>query len=127
MPQTKVDHIYTYDSSPNHLIIIYTEALKTSVNQINEYFDRVTELSEGRNFHMVADISNTNLPNAEVREAIKHRFKKINDQIISHHTYIGKNPLLRIALKFVSHAIGLPKTKPVASMEEAFKKIHDEH
>ena len=124
---TSVDHVYIHKSTSDHLIIVHTEALQTSVNQIDEYFDRVIELSDGRNFHMVADISDTNLPNPEVREAIKLRFSQINDQIISHHTFIGKNRLLRIALKFVSHAVGLPKTKPVSSIEEAFKKISNEH
>lgn len=127
MTQTKVDHIYIHESTPDYRIIVYREALQTSVNQINEYFDRVIEIAGGSKFHMVADISNTNLPNVEVRLAIKERFCQIDHQIISHHTYVGKNPLLRVALKFVSHSVGLPKTVPIKSMEEAFNIIRNEY
>lgn len=127
MPENITDHIYFHESSDKYLILVYTEASKTSVNQINDYFDCIEKISDGRQFHMVADLSDTNLPNPGVREAIKNRFVSINKQIISHQTYIGNNPLLRIALKFVSSAVGLPNTRPVKSMEHAFKRIHDEY
>lgn len=127
MQENITDHIYIHEPIDKHLILVYIEAPKTSVNQINEYFDRIDELTDGRLFHMVADLSNTNLPDPGVREAIKSRFLLIENQIISHQSYIGKNPLMRIALKFVSSAIGLTDTRSAKSLDHAFKRIQDEN
>ncbi|NRA12317.1 MAG: hypothetical protein HRT57_10220, partial [Crocinitomicaceae bacterium] len=107
------------------LIIIYIEAAQTTVNQTNEFFDHLKKLVIGRSFHMVVDLTGTGLPKTG-GYAINVNMKDVKEQILSHHAYIGKNVLMKVALKFVASAIGLQKTKAVNSIDHAIKLIKDE-
>lgn len=117
------DFIQVIGDNNNYLIVIYKEAPQTSVAQINLFFDYVYEVTAGRDFHFIVDLSETNPPNAEIRNAIKSRIKPMEKNVISYNLYVGRNILLKIAVKFVGASVGLQKFNVFNSIDEAKKYL----
>lgn len=119
------DYIHIYDTeASSYKTIVYKEAPITSVNQIDDFFDYLEELSANQNFHIIIDLSDTNLPSAEVRSTLKNRFEKLNNKIMSYHVYIGPNFLLKIAVRYVGASLGLRDFKVHNSIENALDYIN---
>ena len=62
---------------------------------------------------------------AEIRAILIERFKAIESRIISYNVYVGKNFLLKVAVKFVGASIGLGSFKLHSSIEAAEKFINE--
>ena len=105
------------------LVIVYKEVENTTVNQIHEYFDYLTKFSDGKKFHLIIDLSRAKPPSAEVRAALKLRFKLLEEKVVSYHVFVGVNILLKIAVKFVGASIGLENFKLCNSIEQAHERI----
>ena len=119
------NNIYIVSESPDKLIIVFREPKNTNKDQINEYFDYLTQLSNNKKFHLIIDLSQTKPPSSEVRATLKQRFQILESNILSYQVYVGNNLLLKIAVKFVGASIGLQNFKLVNSIEEAQKRIHE--
>lgn len=127
MIKTKVDHIYILETTPEYSIVVYTEAKKTSVDQINEYFDYLMEITEGMKFHYIIDISDTSPPSTKVRHEIKKRYLGVSNRILSSSVITGPNFMLKIAMKFVGASMGLTDYKTYNSIEKAKESILNEN
>ena len=108
----------------NKLIVFYKEAKDPERNQVNTYFDYVEELVDGKKFHLIIDLSECNAPSAEVRHELRKRFKAIESLAESYSIYIGKNILLRIAVKFIGASLGLKNFKKYNSINKAIKHVN---
>lgn len=118
------ENIYILENNTNKPLIVYfREPKKTNLNTVNQNFDYLTKITKKEPFHIIIDLSNTTPPSAEVRNEIKHRFKSLKDQVISYNVYLGKNTLLKIAVKFVGVSLGLQNLNVVSSTEEAISSI----
>ena len=126
MPNIETD-IYKATSTLKNLVVVYKEAKKTSVPQIEEYFEYLASIVTNKQFHYIIDLSNTNPPTAEVRNCVKGKFKAFDTQILSYSVIIGDNFLLKIALKFVGASLGLKNFKTYKSITAAIKYLECEY
>jgi len=106
-------------------VVLYKEAKKNSIAQITEYFSYLNKLIVNRKFHYIIDLSDTNPPNTETRILLKKKLQELDPLIASYSIIIGRNFLLKIALKFVGSSIGLIKFNTYKSVEDAVKSIED--
>ncbi|MBG15576.1 MAG: hypothetical protein CL853_04400 [Crocinitomicaceae bacterium] len=120
-----VHQIYIASESSKDLVIVFKESKKTSTSQVNEYFDYLDSISQNNNFHLIMDLSDTSPPTAEIRAVLRDRFKAMESRIISYHVYVGKNFLLKVAVKFVGASIGLGSFKLHNSIDQAKKYIDE--
>jgi hypothetical protein len=109
----------------NKLILVYKEAKHPDLNQVNAYFDYLEELVAEKKFHLILDLSDCKHPSAEVRHALKNRYKAIEHLVNSYSIYIGNNILLRIAMKFIGASLGLKKIKTYNSIQEAIEQVQN--
>lgn len=116
------DHIYIAENTDN-LIIVYREADKPETAQAIRFFDYVNELANGREFHMVLNLSHASPPSSSVRHEFKKGFKGLDKFVKSYSIYFGKNFLLKITAKFVGSSIGLENYKTYDSIEKAIEYI----
>ena len=116
------EHIYVADSE--QLIIVYREADKPNTDQVISFFDYVNELADGREFHMILNLSKASPPSSAVRHEFKKGFKDLSKYVKSFSIYFGKNFLLKITAKFVGASIGLENYRSVNSIEEAIDYIN---
>ena len=65
------------------------------------------------------------LSETEIRAVLRDRFKAMESRIISYHVYVGKNFLLKVAVKFVGASIGLGSFKLHNSIDQAKKYIDE--
>ena len=104
-------------------IIVYIEAEIQSKEQINIYFDYLENLANKQPFHYIIDLSNAGFPSTEVRNQVKLRLKLLLHLTLSYSVYVGKNILMKVAIKFVGASIGLNKFKVFNSIEDAHQNI----
>ena len=98
----------------------------TSPSQVNLFFDYLDNLNQGRKFHIIIDLSETKPPSADVRSELRGRFKLLSTSVLSYKVYVGKNVLLKIAVKFVGASIGLENFTVHSSVESAKLAIQNE-
>ena len=122
-PMNIEEQIYILQND-SALIIVYTEAPNTSIDQVNLYFDYLTEIAKNRKFHVILDLTKTSRPSAEIRSCLKNRFKRLEEDIISYHVIVGTNIFIKIAVKFIGSSIGLRFFKISNSKEAAQKEIN---
>ena len=106
----------------DQLVIVYNEFIKPNVSQISNYFDRVEKLSKGQKFHLIINLSNSEIPSISARNHIKLRLNSLAHLTLSHNVYVGTNILIKVAVKFIGMAIGI-NFKVCNSIEDAYQKI----
>ena len=116
------EHIYIADS--DKLIIVYREADKPNTDQVISFFDYVNELADGREFHMIINLSKASPPSSAVRHEFKKGFKNLDKFVKTYSIFFGKNFLLKITAKFVGSSIGLENYKTYNSIQEAIDYIN---
>lgn len=104
-------------------IILFKEIAEPNQKSIRESWKKARDLTKDQPFHIIADISNVKPPNAEVRALLKQEYLNIQHQILTTQMYVGKNFLIKIALKFLSASIGIENFFVSNSVEDAVKKI----
>jgi hypothetical protein len=116
------EHIYIADSE--NLIIVYREADHPETAQVIKFFDYVSELAEGRKFHMILNLSQASPPSSSVRHEFKKGFTNLKPRVKSFSIFFGKNFLLKITAKFVGSSIGLENYRACKSIEEGIDFIN---
>ena len=119
------ENVYILSSLKDVNIIIYKEQSNATVNQINEFFDYMIQISSGKKFHVIVDLTQSTLPNAQVRNVIRTRFSLLQKSILSHKVAIGNNYMIKVALKFVGASMGV-KFNTYKSITLAKQAIEDE-
>jgi len=114
-------YVYLIDS--DKLIVYLQETKKTTVNQVNLFFNQVENLANNNNFNIIIDLSHASPPNAEIRNEIKIRFSTIDHLIDSYSLIIGSNILLMVAAKFAMASLGIKNFKIYRKKDEAIEYI----
>lgn len=114
---------YIYQVESDVRTIVYREAKKPETEQVVNFFDYLDELVDGRNFHLVIDLSQATPPSAAVRHEFKTRFNALDKYVESYSIFFGKNFLLKISAKFVGASIGLENYKTYKSVDAAIEFI----
>ncbi len=117
------EYIYKVDS--DKLIIVYREADHPETGQVIKFFDYVTELSQGKRFHMILNLSKASPPSSAVRHEFKKGFSNLKPHVESFSIFFGKNFLLKITAKFVGASIGLENYRTAKSIDEAIEFINN--
>ena len=115
------------DWHKDHPIALFKEAADPTIESIQESWKLLSNLTEGKQFHMIADLSNASPPPAYIRSEVKRQYLKVKPNILSVQTFIGKNGLLEIALKFLAASMGLKNFEMTNSIESAIERIKNEH
>jgi len=89
-------------------IVLFTEVAEPNQKSIKESWQQARDLAKNGPIHIIADISHVKPPSAEVRAAIKKEYMKLKPQMLSNQMYVGKNFLIKIALKFLAASIPRP-------------------
>ena len=108
-------------------IIVFIREKNITHTQINEHFDYLIQISSGKKFHLIVDLTQAPLPDAEMRSLIKVRFKLLKDSILSYRMVVGKNYLIKVAIKFVAASVGLANMTAYESIINAKKAILNGH
>ena len=104
-------------------IIYLKEYEKQTVETTNLLWDKVEVLANEKPFYLIADVSNSAPPSAEVRRLVVERYTQIVDNLICIYPYVGKKTLLRIALKFMIRAAQAKKVEFIRDIQEGLDKI----
>jgi hypothetical protein len=104
-------------------IVLYIEAVTPSFDQVNSYFDYLEELINEQKYHIIIDLSKSDIPCLEVRQLLKKRFKKIKEFTLSYNVYVGTNGFIKIAVKFIAAAVGIKEFRLFNSIEDAHQNI----
>ena len=115
--------IYILETVNDENIVVYHESSKSTVNQINEYFDFLTQLTAGKKFHIIVDLTQSALPSADVRDILRSRFNLLEDIILSYNVVVGNNILIKVAVKFVAASLGLQNMTAYKSIIKAREAI----
>ena len=89
---------------------MHKEETNTTVELINSCFDKMTELSQGKEYDFILDLSKASPPSVEVRHQIKARYQKIDPPIRSLMICVGSNYLMKVALQFVMPIVTIKET-----------------
>lgn len=121
------DYVKIIDWHKEVPILLVKEVPKPSVESVENNWTYMQQLTEGKQFHMISDISKAPPPSGKVRVAVKEVFQEMEPYLASSQVYVGKNFLLQIALKFISASMGMKQFNVVKSIEVAVEKIKNEH
>ena len=108
-------------------IVLFKETADPTIESIQESWQLLRNLTKGKQFHIIADLSKVSPPPAFVRKGIKRQYLKVKPDILSTQMFIGKNGLLKIALKFLAASMGLKNFEMTNSIESAVERIKNEH
>ena len=117
--------IYILETVNDEHIVVYHESSNSTVNQINEYFDFLTQLTAGKKFHIIVDLTQSSLPSADVRDLLRSRFNLLEDIILSYNVVVGNNILIKVAVKFVAASLGLQNMTAYKSIIKAKEAIEN--
>ena len=117
--------IYILETVNDEHIVVYHESSKSTVNQINEYFDFLTQLTAGKKFHIIVDLTQSSLPSADVRDLLRSRFNLLEDIILSYNVVVGNNILIKVAVKFLAASLGFQHMTAYKSIIKAKEAIEN--
>lgn len=121
------DYIEIIDWHNEVPIVLVTEVPKPTIESVKNNWLFLSNLTQGKSFHMITDISKAPPPNAQVRVAVKETFKDMEPYLASNQVYVGSNYLLQIALKFIAASMGMKNFNVTKSIESAIQKIKSTH
>lgn len=107
-------------------IIYLKEFEKQTLETTNVLWDEVELLANEKPFYLIADVSNSEPPSAEVRRLVVVRYTQIVDNLVCAYAYIGKKTLLRIAMKFMIRAAQAKKVEFIRDIQEGLDKIKND-
>jgi hypothetical protein len=117
--------IYILETVNDENIVVYHESSKSTVNQINEYFDFLTQLTAGKKFHIIVDLTQSALPSADVRDLLRSRIYLLEDIILSYNVVVGNNILIKVAVKFLAASLGFQHMTAYKSIIKAKEAIEN--
>lgn len=98
-------------------IIYLKEFEKQTLETTNLLWDKVYVFANEKPFYLIADVSNSAPPSAEVRRLVVERYIQIVDNLICVYPYVGKKTLLRVALKFMIRAAQAKKVEFIRDVQ----------
>lgn len=108
------DHILRFDEIP----VCSTETIKLMFERTNELLSLFDEKCG-----IIIDVSDTDVPESEVRRTINQGFRNICDQV-SHVAFVtGKKKLFNTLLKFIMFQTNLDSFSINGTFEEGIKQI----
>jgi hypothetical protein len=113
--------VFKYDENT----IYWKAAPIMSKFQLDVYFDKMTELSEGlNNIYLIIDLVDAAPPDAKIRRQLSEGFKAFDVVIAKVAVFTEKNFLLNTAAKFVlSRAFGHANVFIEKTLESALKRL----
>ncbi len=119
-PKHKIKIIGSKNEKP---IIFYEEVKKPSIETSLLSWDYIREITDGKPFYLIIDVSQTNPPNAELRAFMKRRYAESKDEVLFSYVIIGKNWLYKAAFKFLAASVGIKCVDVVKNIDQAQQKI----
>ena len=120
------ERIFIKDWKNDFPIIYHREIRKPTVQSATGDWDLIESLADGKRFFLVVDASVLSPPSAEVRSVVNSRYEEMKNQILFIYIFIGKNFLLKIALKFLLASAKAENTKVVNSIKDALDLIQED-
>lgn len=117
------ENIYIVDTHNEIPIVLFKELDKTTVESVDFHWDYITEITNGKAFYLIVDLSEATPPSAEVRFALKKRYMDIMDSIIYTNVVVGKNFLLKIVVRLVAATIGAENYNITSNIKLAIENI----
>lgn len=119
-PKHRIKIIGSKNEKP---VIFYEEVKKPSIETSLLSWDYITEITDGKPFYLIIDVSQSDTPNAELRAFMKRRYEESKDEVLFSYVIIGKNWLYKAAFKFLAASVGIKCIDIVKNIEQAQKKI----
>ena len=114
--------------SKNEKPIIFFEELKKSCVETSLLsWDYIREITVGKPFYLIIDVSQTNPPNAELIAFMKRRYEESKDEVLFSYVILGKNLLYKAVFKSLAASVGIKCIDIVKNIEQAQKKIANEN
>lgn len=110
----------------NESVFYFKDVAVQSIFQLNLMFGQLEKIRKSiESWYLIVDLTQTHQPNAEIREHIRQKYLSMDSpRLVA--LVVGKNKLIRLAIRFVAgRTLKTPYTV-VETVEHALQKIQAE-
>ena len=118
------DRVKIIDWKKDAPIIILEEFEKQTVATSKLLWDEVEHLANGKPFYVIVDLSNSEIPDAELRAYLAKRYEKLKNSILFIYAYVGKKIIFKTMLKFLAASARYNNYDVINSVQHGLEKIN---
>ena len=118
------DRVKIIDWKKDVPIILLEEFEKQTVATSKLLWDEAEHLANGKPFYVIVDLSNSEIPDAELRAFLAERYNKLKNSILFIYAYVGKKIIFKTMLKFLAASTRNNNYEVINSVQHGLEKIN---